>query len=606
MLQKKTILKIFLYGGLLFLFLTPLTQTGRANDGNSIDLENSLIPNSATTVDTSIFIKNFTRVTTTEESGILSYDDSYIFVNDGPNTQTYLLFGFLPTEAADIIYCQAYDQNMSPLTGQLSGLKLSETHIFQVILSEPLLPYSEVTINLKIALRGFIQYQYEWGRFIAYFQVTPKSPYPIAYYESEVHVPLSATEVTVDNIENYVGPLDGDLSHIHRFYPGSIEAFQESSNIMSFYDTEAKILQINKLDRKITVNPWGYISVEEDYYIQSFSSGFITDLTLSLPKEYTNLKFSDNLGEILGAEKASEDNEDGTVDVKLVIITNRAPLQYGDIMYYKMYYELPLDEYFSHNFGKKNFAIDMMPTKTNYIIVELNTRIELQNARTLDRINLDFEQIVETADGIVIETRDEYITSFHSANFDVTYRTNGFLMVDRAILFSFIFMALGALYVTISNRREKSDDIVISATAIPITELQQFVTLYEEKNAIAIELDSLEDKYLRRKVQKKAFVREEKTLNNKKKELDGEILPFKRSLLEASSAVAAVIQKLDYLEAEKISLKDSIKNLNNRYRKGKLPSKAAYDKLSQDFIKKSANSQRKIDRNINELRAYLI
>ena len=30
------------------------------------------------------------------------------------------------------------------------------------------------------------------------------------------------------------------------------------------------------------------------------------------------------------------------------------------------------------------------------------------------------------------------------------------------------------------------------------------------------------------------------------------------------------------------------------------------DKLSQDFIKKSANSQRKIDRNINELRAYLI
>ncbi len=607
MLRKKTVFNIFIFGGLLFLFLAPLTQAGIGNvDGNSAVLENSRIPNSATTVDTSISIKNFTRVTTVNESGILSYDDSYIFINDGPNTHTSLLFGLVAAEAEDLVYFQAYDQNMGPLTGQLSELKLNETHILQVILSEPLLPYSEITINMKVALRGFIQYNYLYGQFIAHIYITPKSPYPIDYYTSEVHVPFSATDVSMSDPFSYVGPLGVGLENVHRFYAGSTAAFQELDNTISYSDPQADIIQVNKLDRRITVNPWGYIGIEEDYYIQSFSGGYITDLTLSLPQDYTNLKFSDNLGEILGATKAEEVNDDGTVDVNLVFMTNRAPLQYGQVMYFRMHYELPLDQYLSHNFGKKNLAIDMLPTKCNYLIIELNSRIELQNARSIERINLDFEQIVETADGIVIETHDSYVTNFHSTNFDVTYRTNGFLMVDRAILFSFIFMALGALYVTISNRREKSDDIVISATAIPITELQQFVTLYEEKNAVAIELDSLEDKYLRRKVQKKAFVREEKTLNNKKKELEGEILPFKKSLLEASSAVAAVIQKLDYLEAEKISLKDSIRNLNNRYRKGKLPSKAAYDKLSQDFIKKSANSQRKIDRNINELRAYLI
>ncbi|TFH28772.1 MAG: hypothetical protein E4G98_04885 [Promethearchaeota archaeon] len=607
MLRKKTVLKIFIFGGLLFLFLAPLTQAGiGANDGNSMALENSGMPKSATTVDTSISIKNFTRVTTIDETGILSYDDSYIFANKGPNTQVSLLFGLMATEANNLIYFQAYDQNMGTLTGQLSELKLSETNIFQVLLSEPLLPYSEVTINIKFALRGFIQYQSVFGRFVITVQETPKSPYPIDYYTSEIHVPDTVTDVTLTDISNYVGPLENELEFVHRFFPGSTIAFQEFHNVMTFYDNQVKILQINRLDRTITVNPWGYISVKEDTYIQAYSSGFITELTLSLPQDYTNLKFSDNLGEILGVTKASEVNDDGTVDVTLGFMMNRAPLQYGQVMYYRMHYELPMDQYFSHNFGKRNFAIDMLPTKSNYLIIELNSRIELLKARKIDRINLDFEQIVETADGMVIETQDKYITNFHSANIDVTYRTNGFLMVDRAILLSFIFIALGALYVTVSNRKEKSDDIVISAMAIPITELQQFVTLYEERNAIVIELDALEENYLRRKVQKKAYVREEKTLSNKMKELEGEILPFKKSLLESSTTVAAVIQKLDYLEAEKMSLKDSIRNLNDRYRKGKLPSKAAYEKLSQDFVKKSGNSQRKIDRNINELRAYLI
>ncbi|MHA1521222.1 MAG: hypothetical protein ACTSRK_13645 [Promethearchaeota archaeon] len=606
MLRKKTILKIFLYGGLLILFLAPLTRAGMGKtDGIPINLENTEFPKSATSVDTSIFIKNFTRVTTIDESGILIYDDSYIFVNDGPNTHTYLLFGLISTEADDVIYFQAVDQNMGPLTSQLSELKFNETHIVQVLLSEPMLPYSEVRINTKLALRGFIQYQYTLGRFLSSVLITPRSPYHIDNYNSEIHVPFSATNVNLNDISNYIGPLDGDLQNVHRFNPGSTAAFQEIQNVIYFYDTETSILQINKLDRTITVNPWGYISVEEEHSVQSFSSGFITELNLSLPGDYTNLKFSDNLGEILGVEPG-EEKKDGTVDVNLVFMTNRAPLRYGEVMKYRLYYELPLENYFSNNFGKKNFAIDMFPTKTNYLIIELNSKIVLQNAREIERINLNLDQIVENADGIIIESQDRYITSFHTANFDVTYRTNGFLMVDRAILFSFIFMALGILYVFVSSRREKSDDIVISATAIPITELQQFVTLYEEKNAIVIELDALEENYLRRRVQKKAFVRQEKTLSNKLKELQGEILPFKKSLLEASSAVAAIIQKLDYLEAEKMSIKDSIRNLNNRYRKGKLPSKAAYDKLSQDFIKKSGNSQRKVDRYINELRAYLI
>lgn len=607
MLRHKSLFKFFLYGGLLLLISAPLIHVGMSYDDQiGATLDPLTTPQSATSVDSNLRIKNLTRVLTIETTGILSIEDNYIFENEGPNTYTSLFIGLTAEEADELVYFKAFDENFGPLTPQLSELKLNQTNILQVVLTEPLLPYSEITINLRTALKGFIRYDSLYGRFISHIQVIPKSPYPITYYTSEVHVPSDATEVQFLDNSMYVGPLDGELANVHRFYPGSASAFTDRTNTLYFYNTEAQILQINQLDRTITVNPWGYIKVVEDHYLQCFSTTYSTSLTLSLPEDYKNLQFSDDIGEILGAEPAETPNDDGTIDVTLNFITNRAPLQYGQKMYYRLSYELPIDNYMSNYYGKKNFGIDLYPTKMDYLIINLDTHIQLMAATSIEEINLNSQQIVESSKGMEINMNDYYVTTFHTGHFDVTYKTNGFLLADRAIIFSFIFIALMAIYVVMSSRKEKSDEIVISATAIPIKELQQFVTLYEEKNALMIELDTLEEKYLGRKVAKKAFIREEKTLSTKLKEIEEEIMPFKRDLLESSTAVMNVIQKLDYLEAEKISLKDSIQTLNNRYRKGKLPSKAAYDKLSRDFIKKLGDAQRKIDRNINELRAYLI
>ncbi|MCF2141150.1 MAG: hypothetical protein K9W44_13910 [Candidatus Lokiarchaeota archaeon] len=607
MLRQKTLFKFVFFGGLLLLFLTPFIATGSTLYEQQPSAQNIInAPSSATGVDSNIYIRNFTRIISINESGFITYEDSYIFVNDGPNTHFSLPIGLTEQEAEEIIYYQAYDQNMGPLTAQLSNLKLNQTNILEVLLTEPLKPYSEIVINIKISIKGFINYQSTFGRFVVYLQLAPRSPFYIDTYETEAHVPYTAQNVQVSDNSNYVGPLDGDLANVHKFYPGSANPFSDIYNTIIFTDTDAKIIQINQIDRTITVNPWGYIRVVENHQIQSFTNGYVTEVKFSLPEGYSNLKVYDDLGDIKDIKPASTTNSKRMVDITVQFIINRAPLQYAQKMDYTVSYYLDFDKYFSNHFGEKNFAIDLYPLKTNYLTIKVNTRVELENARQIERISLDAEQIVETAEGIIIETTDTYITPYHNFHFDVTYKINSFLMIDRAIIFSLLFIAIGALYVVNASRKERTEDIVISATSIPIKELQEFVTLYEEKNAITIELDSLEKNYLKRKVQKKAYVREEKTLSTKLKKLEEELLPFKKELLESATAVANVIQKLDYLEAEKISLKDSIRNLNNRYRKGKLPSKAAYDKLSRDFEKKLESAQRKIDRNINELRSYLI
>ncbi|GAG53723.1 unnamed protein product, partial [marine sediment metagenome] len=59
-------------------------------------------------------------------------------------------------------------------------------------------------------------------------------------------------------------------------------------------------------------------------------------------------------------------------------------------------------------------------------------------------------------------------------------------------------------------------------------------------------------------------------------EIQQEINPFKKALLETNITFENVIKRFDLLEAERISVNDSLNLLESRYKRGRLPSRAAY------------------------------
>ncbi|MHA1745293.1 MAG: hypothetical protein ACTSWW_04800, partial [Promethearchaeota archaeon] len=155
-------------------------------------------------------------------------------------------------------------------------------------------------------------------------------------------------------------------------------------------------------------------------------------------------------------------------------------------------------------------------------------------------------------------------------------------------------------------RQEDDGESEYVDVIIPIGKLTRFIELYEEKNAVLIDLEKAEADMLKKRIQKKAYNKMEKNFSGKLKDLDNDLAPFKKELVEASKDFRFIIQKLDYLEAEKISVNDSVRLLSDRYKKGKLPSKAAYQRLSDDLMKRMISAQKKIDKNINDLRAFLV
>ena len=76
--------------------------------------------------------------------------------------------------------------------------------------------------------------------------------------------------------------------------------------------------------------------------------------------------------------------------------------------------------------------------------------------------------------------------------------------------------------------------------------------------------------------------------------------------METSDTYDNIIKKLDILDAERISVNDSLNLLESRYKRGKLPSKAAYQKLSSDFFNRRKKIDRTIDKYIQQLRSYLL
>jgi len=331
-------------------------------------------------------------------------------------------------------------------------------------------------------------------------------------------------------------------------------------------------------------------------------------LNFEIPSNAKNFTMMDNIGEVTGITQNPTPNAKGRTEVTVNLKTNRVPLQYNATIVYRIQYTLPYKEYISNHLGTKNLRIDLYPTHMDYIIEHQRVKIEIIGASSILRGNIPESLLVKTSSGIAFERINNLVTPYHNQLFDITYKTKFFALFGRAIMFSLVFMIIMGLYVVLRKKRrefEGSEESFIEQS-VPIRELTQFVTLIEEKNAIMLDIEKADADLRRKRIQKKVYAKTVKNYQNKLKDLNEELIPFKRVLIQSGGQIQSIIQKLDFLEAEKMSVKDSLKLLADRYKRGKLPSKAAYDRLSNDMMKQLSSSQKKIDRYINELRAYII
>jgi hypothetical protein len=552
-----------------------------------------------------VSVEYLTRNYQIQEFGLISIQDQFQIHNN--RTSPLMTFDICLTdfEANHLAYYIAESVSGSSMAIYLLPELLNGYKTLQIAFNQPITPFTTFNFTVKMIFYDLFIYNPDSNGYQLNGMVIPILPYVISGYQTDFKLPTGSTQINF----NPGGTADTTTKVFST--QNDIAPFEVLNTYCTYTNSQTAILKLENVNRWVEINPLGYLRITEEHWLKSYSKPTINSFSIRLPGDVKSVEVKDDLGKISDTALASTVNNDGSKNLTFTLFgtatSNRATIRYNSIFYYKIVYYLPLENYYTYSLTKNSFLLDMFTTKADFIILNQTTNIVLIGGATVHRMNSIIQGQERNTNGVVLTFFGKYITPLHSEQIDLEYSINPFALFSRALLYSLVSIGVLGFYVFLKSvsKQETGEDALIEKT-IPISELRQFVTLYEEKNALQLDIEKADEDLIRRKIQKKAYNKTIKGYSDKIKSIDEELKPFKKMLMESIDKIVKIVQSLDYLEAERISVKDSVTLLQDRYKKGKLPSRAAYERLSSDLIKRIEDIQKKIDRNINELRAYLI
>ena len=604
--------KHFLLFGFLFSLLIFCSLISVFKNKNSENFQTPSTIKNASILNTfeGVQITELYRNVKLSGNGLLKAEDSFTIKNIYNNPISFITIGIDESYFENLIYYDAKGPYSETLNVQFSEIMIETFKMAYIYFDSPLLPNQETTIIFTHSYKNLYNFsregmaQQQTQIIFFNFNIYPIIPYMVDSVGILFSHPQVGEIISVINASGEEGKFEGGYL---QFNKELMPPFYNKSIIGSFTYTETTQLQIDKILRKITFNSLGYIIVDETITIHNTGAISISSFSFLIPAVVSEVEVFDYLGPIAGASLDSEPNPDGvTKDLVISLIQNRVSLDVDSKFDVSIRYQLPYDEYHVFNWLYNSISIDLFLTKCDYVIYDQEIQILIDGCENIISITEQPDSFETLGDDLVLIFTDDIVSPLDEKHINIIYTLNLLEILMRPLIFTILFMILFTSFVIIT--KTKKEELPIDAYRrrdIPIKELRQFFTLYEEKNAIFLNIQLADDDVKRKKLTKKKYLNELKKYDSRLKSLENELTPLKKILEESTKIFINIFKKLELLEAERFSLKDNINLLENRYKRGKLPSKSAYEKLLGDFLKRREKIRKAIDRQIHELKAYI-
>ncbi|MFW9878719.1 MAG: hypothetical protein ACFFG0_37040, partial [Candidatus Thorarchaeota archaeon] len=552
--------------------------------------------------------------------GLTRFEDRLTVKNLNNNPLISILFGIPLYLSDELVYYKAIKSDQSALIAERSNMIMNNYEMMTIYFDSPLLPQESKTIIFIQQYKEFLSYVPSEGQTISYFGLV----YPILPYKAEGSIdsffflPEGAANLEggwgFENLQFLFIRYDYEYIRLEvgdDFILPFLENLGDKKLVeVSFTHTALTKMDIIELNRDIFISPWGIIRVKDNILIQNIGVIEHSLLEINVPHDAKGIFVSDDLGEIkkVTLDKSSSSQYDKlSIDLYWTIESNRIQLYPNTSFRFNLEYYLPFENYFSANWFQETFQIDLLTTQYKYLIRTQTIKLMIDGCYQINAIT-DPPISIENTRGTTILTYKSYFITPDDMNIiQFTFTIDLFNILLRPIIFTVIISLIASLFVLIVKLTKKGQGIsVVARDLIPFDEIREYYSLYEEKNALILEIRQSEEDAKRKKLAKKNY----KNILNKNtlkiEEIQKEMLPFKKVLIETGESFENIVKKLDVLEAERISVKDSLNLLESRYKRGRLPSRAAYLKLSDDFKKRERKIDRTIDKLLQQLRSYLL
>jgi hypothetical protein len=370
-------------------------------------------------------------------------------------------------------------------------------------------------------------------------------------------------------------------------------SFRATTNSLGPYNTTLGELSFasatqNNLDvtanREITISQSANVLVADTYNITNRGRD-VSTLTFLLPKGTDTISGRDVIGQLdeTKLRVAVQDN-----DTSLVTFTPRfGTIKGGGGANLRLHYELLNSVYVTTaSLGQYSLNFRMFDN-VKFVQASLQTKVLLPAGFKAE--SLAGPPATFFSDRIVLEAAD--VNPLSDLSFSLSYRLDPFWASLSPLVWIGLIegtLAASVLVLGVSSAKAETGGITPSGL------IGRLVDRFDEKAALRLELEKLEEDMSRGAVARHDFKRRRRIIEIRILEIDRQISPLKQELTSSSQRYADLVRRIELAEAELQAVRSSMSDLRNQYRSGRI-SKESYESLNSDLVRRKEKAQQSAD-----------
>ena len=335
-------------------------------------------------------------------------------------------------------------------------------------------------------------------------------------------------------------------------------------------------------NRTITLTQAGSIQVT-DFYNMTNRGHDLSSLTLPLPKNVQTATARDIIGVVNTLTAATA--TDGTNTV--TFFPRFGTVKTGAESSVTITYALPSQSYLtSKGLGRFELSFRLFdnvkffePTLQMKIITPMGFRLDSFSGQTF------------TTSGNQILVQISTVTPMSNLSFIMDYQLDPFWASLSAL--GWAGLAVGSIAaIVLAVGATSTAGVTLSGA--PSELIGRFVELYDEKSAMRLEAEKMDEDLARGALNRHEFKRRRRVVDLRIAELERTLAPVKDQLSKANPRYQDMIKRLERAEADIQVVRTTSADLRNQYRSGRI-ARELYESLMSDLAKRKEKAQQTMD-----------
>src|SRR3989449_2630247 len=368
----------------------------------------------------------------------------------------------------------------------------------------------------------------------------------------------------------------------------TLKPYNTTVATMTFSSTTQSILEVIA-NRTITLAQTGSIQVTDFYGITNKGHD-LANIALPVPKNVQSAIASDIIPSV--ATLTASTAPDGS---KAVTFAPRfGTLKSGGSSSTRITYSLPTQSYlmskglgrFELNFRMLDSVKFFEPVLQTKILTPVGFRLDSLSGQTF------------TISGNQILVQVSTVTPMSNLSFTMDYQLDPFWASLSAL--GWAGLAVGSI-AAIVLAVGATGTAGVTVSGAPSELIGRFVELYDEKSAMRLEAEKMDEDLSRGALNRHEFKRRRRVIDLRIAELDKNLAPIKDQLSKANPRYQDMIKRLERAEADIQVVRTTSADLRNQYRSARI-ARELYESLISDLAKRKEKAQQTMETIVINLR----